>query len=467
MQQVMSQPVVFKKLALAWAILLILAVCYPLYEDIGVYVGVGVFFYAFLLFNMGMLLSEQVAIPHLMAFNYFFQLFFASLVLYFYPPPSFYDIGKDNYPAYLSYAVPACIALYLGAVLAMRNLKPVYFNLEKVKSNFPAWACHAKVLFYAGLFFYLVSSLFSNISALAFVFVLLAALRYVGLFALILSGARRWWIYAVIVLALQLVSAASHGMFIDLVLWGAAFFLIVAYRYKWKARAVLVLVVALVFLTTLQSVKSNFRKTAWRNSVSASAKLSSLGDLLVRRIDTPGSIFDAGNIAVTFVRFNQGWIVNRVIQRVPDIEPYAYGETIIKDLYAAFVPRVLAPDKAVAGGVQYMDRFAGIRLEGTSMNIGVAGEMYANFGIYGGVLGMGVFGYFIGFLYSILYKKAAQNPVWWAWGPFVGLFALKGEEGFMEITGWIVKSIIVMATIIFIAEKLSRRQRIKTKLINS
>jgi hypothetical protein len=72
---------------------------------------------------------------------------------------------------------------------------------------------------------------------------------------------------------------------------------------------------------------------------------------------------------------------------------------------------------------------------------------------------MSAFGYLLGLLYKLLHKKAEENVVWWAWGPFVGFYAMKAEEGFMEITTWIVKSLVVMFVIIFITNKFGQEQR--------
>jgi hypothetical protein len=81
------------------------------------------------------------------------------------------------------------------------------------------------------------------------------------------------------------------------------------------------------------------------------------------------------------------------------------------------------------------------------------GELYANFGVAGGIIGMGVFGFIIGVLYRILSDKAVFHPVWYAWGPFTGFFVMKAEEGLMEIMTWMIKSGVVMLLVILLFER--------------
>ena len=60
-------------------------------------------------------------------------------------------------------------------------------------------------------------------------------------------------------------------------------------------------------------------------------------------------------------RYNHGWIVGRVMNTVPEVEPYAKGETIIGAFIAAALPRVLFPGKYIAGG-EYFERFTQMSL---------------------------------------------------------------------------------------------------------
>ena len=91
-----------------------------------------------------------------------------------------------------------------------------------------------------------------------------------------------------------------------------------------------------------------------------------------------------------------------------------------------------------------MERFAGLALQsGTSMNLGYAGEMYANFGRWGGVAMCGLYAMVLGLLLRMVTKKASKSMLWWIFVPYVGHLALKAEDGVAEVMNWVVKSLLI------------------------
>jgi hypothetical protein len=156
-------------------------------------------------------------------------------------------------------------------------------------------------------------------------------------------------------------------------------------------------------------------------------------------------------IADMAVRYNQGWIINRIMFFVPSLEPYAKGNTIKTAAMAAVLPRVIAEEKFKAGGEEYMARYAGMELgETTSMNLGYAGEMYANFGFVGGIIGCGLYAFLFGLLFRWVCNKAFLHPFWWAVAPFIFCAALKAEDGIADTLNWTLKSCLVAAGVYFV-----------------
>jgi hypothetical protein len=144
-------------------------------------------------------------------------------------------------------------------------------------------------------------------------------------------------------------------------------------------------------------------------------------------------------------RYNQGWIVDKVMQHVPKLEPFAAGATLEDALISAVVPRVLYSDKAIAGGRSNMKKYAGLVLgEGTSMNLGYAGEMYANFGYWGGIIGCGCYCLALALLFRAVCVRAFVSPLWWAIVPYVFVEALKAEDDIMDVVNWIAKASLVL-----------------------
>jgi hypothetical protein len=78
--------------------------------------------------------------------------------------------------------------------------------------------------------------------------------------------------------------------------------------------------------------------------------------------------------------------------------------------------------------------------------------MYVNFGPYLGIVGMLLYGLGIGSLYRWLSRKAARQPVWWAWGPFVGLSAISANQDLMNTMNWTVKALILMLGILSLVD---------------
>jgi hypothetical protein len=176
--------------------------------------------------------------------------------------------------------------------------------------------------------------------------------------------------------------------------------------------------------------------------------LSFLGSSLQRTVTFSLSDQFIGDTAM---RYNQGWIVNRVRFFVPDAEPYAKGETIIAAAVAAVLPRFIAEDKLMSGGRENMARFAAMEMsEGTSMNLGYAGEMYANFGPIGGVIGCGLYALLLGLVFRWICRKAFLYPLWWSIVPFVFFSALKAEDGIAEVLNWTVKSCLILIPIYYL-----------------
>jgi hypothetical protein len=361
---------------------------------------------------------------------------------------SYFTIAPARFPIYFAYVVPACLALHAGVLIGSGKLAHQSFQSPGERANPPAWSKYGVIFIGVGLLIRFGMYLLPLSPAFAFVVTLATELRWVGLFILILRKEASWPVFALILLGLEFVSSLAGGMFYDLVLRAEATLLIVAFRYGWRFRLVFSLVLAIFMAILLQSVKYDYRAATWGKQSNESA-----GDLLLNlttnRLSDPGSWLQSDQASETLVRFNQGWIVNRVLQHVPAIRPYAGGSTIITGITSALAPRFLWQDKVRAGGRDLFTEYTGIHLNGhTSMCISPTGEMYANFGVNGGILGMGLFGLCLGLLYRWMGRLAVRESVWWAWAPFILLWALKAEEDLSNIENWIVKALIVMGLVV-------------------
>jgi len=261
----------------------------------------------------------------------------------------------------------------------------------------------------------------------------------------------------VVIFILEFIVALQSAMFHELIIWVAAFIFIVFYRYNLRKFIVPMLVVCLSFLFILQGAKPVYRQIIDQNS-SPLESLTLLKDSMFQQIGDLSFQGDITKFSDSLPRFNQGWIVNDVMNYVPLFEPYAYGQTISRGLYMSIVPRFFDKNKQTAGGQALFEQYTGQLLTNTVMNISLLGEMYVNFGRIGAIICMFIFGLLIGFLYKNIFLLSFQSPLWWAWIPYVGFYAFKAEEGFAEILSWIIKSLVVMAVIIFLANFFTKRE---------
>ena len=289
--------------------------------------------------------------------------------------------------------------------------------------------------------------------SLGFVIILLGSLSYVGAFSLALMRARGWqWRVMAVLLAL-VIRASTEGMFHDLLLWTAYLGLTLAFVHRTAVRRLVVYaIVGIVFILALNGVKQQYRLLLESSTELAPLqRLELLGTVLGDMMSDPNALLSEENVSLNVTRLNQGWIIARILAHVPSAEPFAEGETIRASIEATLLPRVLAPDKLVIGGHAYFERFTGVVLApGTSMDLSSAGEMYANFGRALGIVGVFVFGLLLGLVFRLFVRWARDSVLWWAWAPYVMLYAAKAEGGLAEPLNHVVKSFVVMMVVIMI-----------------
>jgi hypothetical protein len=171
-------------------------------------------------------------------------------------------------------------------------------------------------------------------------------------------------------------------------------------------------------------------------------------ELMSESITNPSSMFQKQKLFYSAVRMNQGWLIGMTMDRVPRRFEYAYGETIAISVAAAFVPRILWPDKPEAGGKYNLKRFWGYNIVGFSMNIGPIGEAYANFGVTGGIIFMFFYGLFFNAILTYLLKWSEKRSSILCWIPFLFFYAVVVETDILTTVGSIVTSLIFMVLFI-------------------
>jgi hypothetical protein len=190
--------------------------------------------------------------------------------------------------------------------------------------------------------------------------------------------------------------------------------------------------VALGFSTffVIQASKYNYRNATWVDNFEGS-RASILQKEMGDKIDNFSSLFSEKAFFPIYTRINQGHNIQLVIQRIPAVRDYDYGESLFVALMSAFVPRLFWPDKPQLGGVYNMKHYLGVDLVGWSTNIGPIGEAWGNFGKWGGILYMFFYGLFIRWCFTRLFVWSKKRPLLLLWIPvlfYEATFSIEGDS---------------------------------------
>jgi hypothetical protein len=100
---------------------------------------------------------------------------------------------------------------------------------------------------------------------------------------------------------------------------------------------------------------------------------------------------------------------------VPEALPHENGQLTLAVLSHITMPRILFPDKPpLPSDTEVMAKYTGMPMtwnEHTSISIGHLGELYIDFGFVGGLIGMGVIGWLVGFTYGKLRDHGASSAL--------------------------------------------------------
>lgn len=364
---------------------------------------------------------------------------------------------------YFEYAIPCVWAAAIGWSFAFYRAKPIHLN-EVLTMHDRSLLTGLDALIFFGLCIGFAASAVKLAGSLGTIAMLASNMRYIGVFGWLIMGRRGWKWRLFFVMFIDLYESVSTGFFLNFLLWTINVCVVIMFRHRLTTtRIVTGLVIAVLLLPCLQFAKWELRKAAWgvaldRQQLTVFGSTYTMNQfnkplLLIGKVVESGFILVTGNqnnefIADTAVRYNQGWIVERVQRHVPAREEFADGETVYGAITAALLPRFLMPDKMTSGGGETFTRFSGIRLNSTtSMNLGYVGEMYANFGYNGGIVACGIYGLFFGVVFQRLIAMAQRNVMLVSFIPYILNFAVVSEVGLVDVLNYTVKSLVVAVAI--------------------
>jgi hypothetical protein len=261
----------------------------------------------------------------------------------------------------------------------------------------------------------------------------------------------------VLVFGSIIASSLSGAMFHDLLTWLIMLGAVLAIRFKPNITLKAAVTTGFILLAVIiQQLKGEYRQTL----KSESGNLQTFENVYD---ENSNSLFDFKKLASSNVRINQGFIVTNIMNTVPEKVPFENGKELMKILEAAFLPRIIAPNKLQAGDRTIFSKYSRIPLApGTSMALGAMGDGYINFGLMGGC----VFMFFLGLAFSEVlngfYKFSKFFPFLLLFTPLVFYYPIRPDCELQTSLGHLVKScFLIYMMLLFWKKDLSKVQNRK------
>lgn len=351
-----------------------------------------------------------------------------------------YDMGVSA-DRYYGFIFPAILAMIIGiklpGLLQRSYQQQIFQTIQRAKRHLQGKGnvgfLFIIIGFVSGIMTFFVPG------DLNYIVYLFEKLLYVGVLYIYFSDFKSKKLYLGLAFFFIFSKSLAQGMFGELVYIVMLGTLLVLLGQKIKSYLKFgIAILGMVFIFLIQSVKSEYRASAWGGGGGASLYLTLVQD----RLSNPGKFFDWTTLFPFVNRANQGMIIGKVMDHVPSRAPFAEGETIFTSLAASFVPRLLWPNKPIAGGKLNMERFTGFIIEGYSMNVSPLGEAYGNFDVNGGIIFMFFYGLFFALVITMLLHIGKKRPTILLWIPVLFLNSVQIETDILMCVNSMLKSLL-------------------------
>ena len=278
--------------------------------------------------------------------------------------------------------------------------------------------------------------------------------KYIGSVYLILGSYKFKWHIVIGILSISLVSSIINGMFHNFILWSTLLFTVISMIVRLRTiQKVVIISIGFIFLISLQIVKAQYRDLI-KEGLAERDRVEVFIDLFSSEIFGGLNFSNEENLKSVITRLNQGWIVSAIMYNVPENEDFAKGETVKEAIMSSLLPRFIDKEKKKAGGRENFMKYTGLPLTTeTSMGISVIGEAYINFGVYGGILFMFIYGLGIALLFKLFITLSITKPSLILWSPLLFLQAVKAETELVVILNHVIKSGILIIVFVYVTRK--------------
>jgi hypothetical protein len=386
-------------------------------------------------------------IIYLFVFTYFIQYIFSTYLIY-----NEYKILSYQMPIeqgqYFQYTIGALSFLFAGVFLFNKDvdIREALTRIDPRQSNNLGYLLLA--VSYGLDFFQLI-----GITSLSSIISFTSYLKYVAAFCFLFSKSKfNYFLIAVIYLQLG-ASVLSGGVFISFFIWSTFlfFFICLKYKFPFLLRAAFI-IIAVPVLIVVQSVKDKYRAETWEGQREGGLNLfTELAAEETKKND--GEPFsESKGVISTVARLSQGWHLGLTLRRVPKKEPYAEGNEMISDIAASIIPRIFFPEKKSVNSQDKFYQYTGHKLRGsTAMSIGVLGDFYVNYGIWGSYAMLFLFGVLIIKLFNWFMRRYVfPDPINIIWIPFILSYLIRGNNDFYIFFNGMIKGFLIFLAINYI-----------------
>lgn len=251
---------------------------------------------------------------------------------------------------------------------------------------------------------------------LNFIVYLFGLIRFVGAFSLFSINPKKYFIWPIIVLFLELALGFINGAYHDAIMWVIFFGLFYVYAIKPKIYQVVSFGFAtIILLLIIQVVKYEYRSEVWEGNQEASTE--TVIEVGSKQIDSE-IMFGQDNLLGTLNRGNQAWIFASTVDNMDRNKGFQGMTVVNKYVEAAILPRFLAPNKIESGDQEIFNTFSGHTInENTSMGLGIFADGYVAYG----ATGVYIFAFALGLIFSLTFKLVER---WTKVSPFYVLLLL-------------------------------------------
>ncbi len=351
---------------------------------------------------------------------------------------------------YFIYTIPVFLSFCLGFSIFSKK-DALIINRDSINQ----WVTEHPQLPYTFIIIGFLVSFTAGIfpSGLDFIFYSVSGFKYIGIFILLMSYRTIKPGLMVLIYGSILISSFQGGMFHDLLIWIIILALILSYRYKPSLKyKVTGLVVFGIFAIFIQSIKGGLREETWTNNKDASV---SIVKNVTRDVNSNnGGMFSMENLGPNIIRINQGWVLASTLDNVPRIVGHTNGALTVGYFYAALVPRLFDEDKIKSGGHEYVERYAGINVGGsTSIALGLFTDAYLEFGQFGAIIYTFLFGLLYGYILNQFFVRSKQYPILILFAVLVFVFPMRPDCETVTALNHLFKTTFFLIIIIYFFKK--------------